>query len=117
MKPLAAAGARIQRPLWASTSTKNPSYSDVKYIEELIGEDTVNTVPPATLAAYRDHGDPQLTLALDLDKADHAIQDLEALGVPMAGVTGELEEEGVKAFASSFDDLIASIEARISGEV
>ncbi len=112
---LAAEGARIQRPLWASTSTKNPAYSDVKYVEELIGKDTVNTVPPATLAAYREHGQPQLTLQAGTDEAEKAIKDLEALGVSMADVTRELEEEGVKAFASAFDGLIASIEERLSG--
>ncbi len=115
-EPLAAAGARNQRPLWASTSTKNPAYSDVKYVDELIGRDTVNTVPPATLAAYRDHGNPALTIEAELDEYTQALKDLETVGVPMADVTNELEEEGVSAFANSFDDLIASIKARMDGK-
>lgn len=104
--------ARVQRPLWASTGTKNPKYSDTLYVDELIGPDTVNTVPPATLAAFRDHGAANMTITRDLDSVQKVFVDLKALGVSMSEVTQELEEEGVKAFADSFKSLIESIEAR-----
>lgn len=109
---LKAQGARPQRPLWASTSTKNPAYSDVKYVEELVGPGTVNTIPPQTLEAFRDHGNPRLTLTDDLSEARFVMESLEELGISMAQVTRELEEEGVKAFADSFNSLMATIEAR-----
>src|SRR5215208_5913356 len=91
-------GARVQRPLWASTSTKNPAYPDTIYIANLIGPETVNTVPPATLDAFRDHGVAASTLTRDLDQAQAVIKSLEAVGISMDQVTLELELEGVKAF-------------------
>jgi transaldolase len=105
-------GGRIQRPLWASTSTKNPVYSDVKYVEGLIGPDTVNTVPQHTLEAFQDHGQAKLTLTSNLTEAESALQSLDELGISMEQVTRELEDEGVKAFADSYNALIATIEDR-----
>ncbi len=105
-------GARVQRPLWASTSTKNPAYPDTLYVDNLIGMSTVNTVPPQTLVAFRDHGKAQATLNSGLDDARHTIAALEAMGISMAQVTQELEDEGVKAFADAFTDLLATIEKR-----
>jgi len=104
--------ARVQRPLWASTGTKNPQYSDTLYVDELIGPDTVNTVPPATLDAFRDHGKANLTITRDLDAMQKIFVDLKALGISMSTVTQELEEEGVKAFEDAFTVLIDSIETR-----
>jgi len=104
--------ARVQRPLWASTGTKNPAYSDTLYVDELIGPDTVNTVPPATLDAFRDHGKAGLTVTRDLAAAQKTFVDLKAIGISMATVTQELEEEGVKAFADAFKVLLDSIEER-----
>jgi transaldolase / glucose-6-phosphate isomerase len=105
-------GAQLQRPLWASTSTKNPKYKDVVYLEELIGADTVNTVPPATLAAFDDHGKAALTIGKGLDEASQLFVDLEKLGIRIADVTAELEVEGVKAFSDAFSGLISTIEER-----
>jgi len=104
--------ARVQRPLWASTSTKNPAYPDTLYVDELIGPETVNTVPPATLDAFRDHGNAAMTLVRGLDDAKEALAQLEASGVSMDVVTQELEDEGVKAFADAFTQLIATIDER-----
>ncbi len=111
-------GARVQRPLWASTSTKNPDYRDVIYVEELIGPDTVNTVPPQTLDAFRDHGEARLSLTEDLDQARQTVAELESLGISMDRVTLELEEEGVKAFSDAFSSLLKAIEDRraVAGE-
>jgi transaldolase len=110
---LKAKGARAQRPLWASTGTKNKAYSDVMYVEELIGQDTVNTVPPQTLAAFLDHGHVRPnSLEEDLEGARRALADLEALGISMSAVTGELEQEGVKSFADAFTALLNAVEAR-----
>ncbi|HLK10379.1 MAG TPA: bifunctional transaldolase/phosoglucose isomerase [Candidatus Binatia bacterium] len=109
---LAAAGARVQRPLWASTSTKNPAYPDVYYVDALVGPDTVNTLPPATLAAYRDHGHPEDRLAGGLDEAHRVLARLAEVGISMDAVTEQLEADGVKAFADSFDALLAGVEAR-----
>ena len=105
-------GARVQRPLWASTGTKNPAYSDTVYIDNLIGPETVNTVPPATLEAFRDHGIAAITLSRDVDKAQAEIAQLEAAGISMDVVTQELEDEGVKAFAEAFAQLLATIDER-----
>ena len=105
-------GARVQRPLWASTSTKNPAYSDTIYINNLIGPETVNTVPPATLEAFKDHGKAEVTLTRDLDQAQNEFKLLEAAGISMDQVTQELEDEGVKAFAEAFTQLLATIEER-----
>lgn len=104
--------ARVQRPLWASTGTKNPKYSDTLYVDELIGPDTVNTVPPATLDAFRDHGRAELTVTRDLDGAQKVFVDLKALGISMSDVTRELEEEGVAAFADAFTSLLETIDER-----
>ena len=109
LKPL---GARIQRPLWASTGTKNPQYSDVMYVEELIGPHTVNTVPPQTLEAFLDHGRVRLSLEENLDGAREALADLDKLGINMEDVTRQLEEEGVKSFADAFTALLQVIEER-----
>lgn len=110
---LEAQGARVQRPLWASTGTKNPEYSDVVYVEELVGKDTVNTVPPATLAAFLDHGVVRAnSLEEDVAGASQVMADLEALGISMVAVTDQLEEEGVKSFADAFTELLAAVEAR-----
>jgi len=108
---LAARGVRPQRPLWASTSTKNPAYRDVIYVEELIGPDTVNTLPVATLEAFRDHGRPRRSLAEDLEEAAALPARLAALGIDLDEVTAELQVEGVAAFAASFDQLLATLEA------
>lgn len=105
-------GAKIQRPLWASTSTKNPAYRDVIYVEELIGPDTVNTIPPQTLVAFLDHGVVADTLEKDVDAARQVMSDLEALDISMKRVTDELLDEGVKAFADAFDVLLEAIETR-----
>ena len=105
-------GARVQRPLWASTGTKNPAYPDTVYVDNLIGPETVNTVPPATLDAFRDHGVPVVTLTRDLDKSKEALAQLEAAGISMDQVTQELEDEGVKAFADAFSQLLTTIDGR-----
>ena len=108
---LKAKGARVQRPLWASTGTKNPAYRDVVYIEELVGKDTVNTVPPATLAAFLDHGVVRAgSLQEDLAGAYQSMARLEALGISMADVTRELEAEGVKSFAGAWKALMDAMD-------
>jgi transaldolase len=112
---LSAKGARVQRPLWASTSTKNPAYRDVIYVEELIGPDTVNTLPVATLEAFRDHGEPRVSLLEDLAAADRLFEELRALGVDFAATTAELQVEGVAAFAASFDRLLSALDEARSG--
>jgi transaldolase/glucose-6-phosphate isomerase len=105
-------GARVQRPLWASTSTKNPNYPDTIYIDNLIGAETVNTVPPATLEAFRDHGVASMTIMRDLDEAQNSIDQLEAAGISMDTVTQELEDEGVQAFSEAFEQLLKTIDER-----
>ena len=107
-------GARLQRPLWASTSTKNANYSDVKYVEELIGPDTVNTLPPKTLIAFSDHGTPAVSIDEDIDAARQALEDLNKVGVSLDKITSELEAEGVASFSAAFADLLKTIEARRS---
>ncbi len=109
---LAAAGARVQRCLWASTSTKNPVYRDVMYAEELIGPQTVDTLPNETIEAFLDHGVVSRTLDVGLDEAIEAIRAVESLGIPMENVTDELIVEGVAAFTKSFEDLIGVIDAQ-----
>jgi transaldolase/glucose-6-phosphate isomerase len=104
--------ARVQRPLWASTGTKNPAYSDTVYVDNLIGPDTVNTVPPVTLDAFRSHGKAKLTITRGLEEAQLFFAELKAAGVSMSTVTQELEEEGVKAFADAFTTLLQAIEER-----
>ena len=112
---LAAQGARVQRPLWASTSTKNPAYPDIYYVEALAGPDTVNTMPPATLAAYKDHGQPEARLEKDIDSAQKVIELLDETGVSMDAVTQKLEVEGVASFAKSFDMMMATLAAKRAG--
>ncbi|MBI5825940.1 MAG: bifunctional transaldolase/phosoglucose isomerase [Chloroflexi bacterium] len=104
--------ARAQRPLWASTGTKNPKYPDTLYVDTLIGPDTVNTVPPATLDAFRDHGNAQMTITQGLEEAQAHFAELKALGISMSTVTKELEDEGVKSFADAFKTLLDAIEDR-----
>jgi transaldolase len=105
-------GARLQRPLWASTSTKNPAYPDTLYVDNLVGPDSVNTMPPQTLAAYKDHGMVGITIDKDMDQARRTFTELSSLGISMDEVTNELEFEGVKAFAEAFTSLIQTIEER-----
>jgi len=107
----ASRGGRPQRPLWASTSTKNPDYRDVIYVEELIGSQTVNTLPVATLEAFRDHGQPRTSLTEDVAAAEGVFSRLADLGVNLEKVTKELQVEGVAAFAASFDQLLAALES------
>jgi len=105
-------GARVQRPLWASTGTKSAKYSDVLYIDALIGPDTVNTIPPATYDAFRDHGKVELTLESDLDEARRVLEQFEAKGFSLKAITEKLTTEGVKSFNDSFVQLMDTIEAR-----
>ena len=100
----------VQRPLWASTGTKNKSYSDVKYVEDLIGPDTVNTVPPATLEAFVNHGQAALTLESNLDAANEELKKLAALGIDINAVCAQLLDEGLKSFNKAFESLMAAIE-------
>jgi len=109
---LRAAGARVQRCLWASTSTKNPDYRDVLYVEELIGPDTVDTMPTETITAFLDHGRVEQTIDRDVDAAHAALGELKELGIDMQRVTDELIDEGVASFSKSFDELIESIESK-----
>ena len=110
---LAAAGAHAQRPLWASTGTKNPAYSDVLYVEELIAPETVNTMPQSTLLAFRDHGRVRPAIEPSLDDADTMLAETAAAGVDLAAVTGALLDEGVQAFEDSYEKLTAVIEEKI----
>ena len=109
---LAAKGARPQRVLWASTSTKDPAYPDTKYVEELIGPDTVNTMPEETIRAYQDHGDPHPTLQDGLAEAHRLFEELARAGVDYDDVTDTLEREGVEKFAGSFHELLSSLGAK-----
>src|ERR1700733_2703646 len=109
-KVLAAKGAQTQRVLWASTSTKNKNYSDVLYVEELIGPDTVNTIPPATLDDFRDHGKPRQSLTENVEAARQTMADLAAVGIVMKDATDKLTADGVKLFADAFDTLLAEVE-------
>lgn len=111
---LAANGARPQRLLWASTSVKNPSYRDVLYVEELIGPDTVNTMPDATYEAFRDHGIPRPALEEDLDEAADVMETLGAAGISIAEVTDKLQADAVRLFVEPFDKLLATIEDQCS---
>lgn len=106
---LKADGAHLQRPLWASTSTKDPSYSDILYVQELIGANTVNTMPQKTLGAFRDHGRPEETVATGVHAAAEHMKALGEAGIDMEEVEAELEREGVKAFTDSFDELRETI--------
>jgi transaldolase len=109
---LAARGARVQRPLWASTGTKNPEYSDVLYVDNLIGPHTVNTLPENTLEAFADHGALARTVDADVDEADRVWQSLGDVGVDMDDVAAQLEREGVDSFMKSFDELISALESK-----
>ena len=109
-KALAAKGAQTQRVLWASTSTKNPSYCDVLYVEELIGRDTVNTIPPATFDAFRDHGRRRASLTEDLASANKTMETVAQLGISMKEVTDKLTDDGVRLFAEAFDKLLGAVE-------
>ncbi len=111
---LAAHGARLQRPLWASTSTKNPAYRDVMYVEDLIGPDTVNTMPPATIEAFRDHGEVKQTVDRDVDEERRLLAELEELGISLESVTDKLLVDGLKSFQKSFESLIARIGTKTS---
>jgi transaldolase len=110
---LAARGARVQRPLWASTSTKNPAYRDVRYVEALIGPDTVNTIPPATLEAFRDHGEVRRTVDADLDAERAVLAELESLGISLTSVTDTLLAEGLASFQRSFETLLARLAGKM----
>jgi transaldolase len=116
-KKLTTHDARIQRLLWASTGTKNPDYSDVKYVEALIGAHTVDTAPVETLDAYRDHGEPEARLEQDTDKAYWVLQQLPALGINIDQVTQQLEDEGVEKFNQPFDELMETLAKRVQQDL
>ena len=107
-------GAHVQRPLWGSTSTKNPAYSDVLYVEGLIGPNTINTIPPETLDVFRDHGQVRRTLDEGVTEAEQLLGDLKKLGVDLDAITEQLQEDGVKAFTDSFEKLLAGIESSVT---
>lgn len=109
---LKAKGAQVQRPLWASTGTKNPAYSDVLYVDSLIAADTVNTIPPATYTAFRDHGTVTLTIETGLDQAKADLAKLAEIGISLEAVCQKLQDDGVKAFADSFDSLMQTIKSK-----
>ena len=113
LRHIAAKGAMVQRPLWASTGTKNPAYSDVKYVEALVGPNTVNTLPPATLDAFRDHGKVARTVDADFAGARGAIAEIESLGISIDAVTDALLVDGLASFQKSFDTLLAGIEKKM----
>ena len=102
----------MQRPLWASTSTKNPAYPDTLYVDELIGPDTVNTLPEATIEAFADHGKLARRVDADLDQAEAAWSGLAAVGVDLDDVAAKLEREGVTSFQKSFDELIEALDTK-----
>lgn len=112
---LAARGARVQRPLWASTGTKNPRYSDVLYVDELVGPDTVNTMPPQTMDAFRDHGSVADRLTGRADDAREVLGDLSLLGIGLEEVCSRLLADGVRSFIDSYQKLLAAIDRRLKG--
>lgn len=115
---LARRGARVQRPLWGSTSAKNPAYPDTIYVDELIGPHTVNTVPPETLAAFEDHGTVALTVSSGVDEAREHLERLASLGIDLHAITERLQRDGVKSFADAFEGLLHSVadkRARLGG--
>jgi transaldolase len=116
-KKLKEKGAQVQRLLWASTSNKNPNYSDVKYIEALIGANTVNTVPPQTIDAYRDHGDPKSSIELDIVKANRVLACLPKLGIDIDQLAQQLEDEGVSKFNEPFDKLMEVLAHHLTGHI
>jgi transaldolase len=107
---LAARGATRQRPLWASTSTKNPAYSDLLYVEPLIGPDTINTMPEPTIAAFVDHGTVERTVDQGVEEARDTLAAIESVGVDLADVAAVLEKQGVASFKASYDDLISAMD-------
>jgi transaldolase len=109
---LAVRGAKVQRPLWASTSTKNPAYPDTLYVDELIGPDTINTMPDSTIEAFEDHGTIARTIDREVDEAKRTMDGLAAVGIDIDDVTRVLEDEGVASFAKSFDELLGTLEAK-----
>lgn len=109
---LQAMGAKPQRLLWASTATKDPSFPDVKYVEALIGKDTINTVPTETLEAYRDHGQPENRLEQDLDKAKQVLEQLKEIGIDLNSLANQLEKEGIEKFNKPYDQLLLAIEEK-----
>ena len=111
-KKLEANGAQRQRVLWASTSTKDPSFSDVKYVETLIGEDTINTLPVETIDAFRDHGKVENTLIEGVDHANKVMDDLKDKGIDIDEITQKLEDEGVEKFKVAYNNLIESIDKK-----
>ena len=111
---LKAAGARPQRPLWASTGTKNPAYSDTLYVDTLVGPDTVNTMPEKTIAAFLDHGSTERAVDKDVDQSRQLMADLAAAGIDIDAVTHQLEEEGIASFVKSFESLLDGVEAKRS---
>jgi transaldolase len=115
-KKLEEKGACVQRLLWASTGTKNPNYSAIKYVEALIGPETVNTLPLETLDAYRDHGDPKTRLPIDMDKAVSLLNRLVELDINIHDITQQLENEGVDKFSKAYDQLIATLKKSLSRE-
>ena len=111
-RTLAKLGAQVQRPLWASTSTKNPAYRDTMYVDELIGAHSVNTLPDATMDAFTDHGTVAETIAIDVDGARGILRALQNIGIDMSAVADQLESEGVASFQQSFNDLLAVLESK-----
>lgn len=111
-KELSDLGAQTQRLLWASTSTKDPSYSDVLYVDSLIAPDTVNTIPPATYDAFKDHGTVAQTLKIDIESATKKVNELSTLDIDLKSITDKLEEDGIKAFQDSFSNLLAALEEK-----
>ena len=111
-KALAAKGATVQRPLWASTSTKNPAYRDVMYVEQLIGPDSVNTMPPKTIEAFRDHGEVKRTVDAGVEQARREIDALEQRGISMRDVTSKLLVDGIASFQKSFEELIGGLQKK-----
>jgi transaldolase len=111
-RSLAKLGAQVQRPLWASTSTKNPAYPDTMYVDELIGAHSVNTLPDATMDAYSDHGSVAETITHDVEGARTVLHALQQVGIDMSAIADQLEAEGVVSFQQSFNDLLAVLEAK-----
>ncbi len=112
---LRAKGGQTQRVLWASTSTKNPAYPDILYVQEMIGPDTVNTIPPATFDAFRDHGQPRETLTEGVEEAKQVMQDLASVGISIGQITDKLTDDGVRLFEEAFDKLLAAVEKSTQG--
>jgi transaldolase len=107
-------GARVQKIVWGSTGTKNPKYSDVLYLDEIIGPDTINTVPMATLKSFLDHGRPALTITQNVEQAEREVKALKKLNIDLDAATQQLEVEGVAAFSQAFDQMIESLKGRCS---